>query len=232
MWIRNRIINFLFTKRTERVLVKFSCWIPRIWQIKAKTKLIFRRKETTHESIAWNPGSTVWPACTSPMVLCTYYCQYYRSNQGSSTHKVTSTPPLLQAAIVQNLFVKAALCCLLLRRGGEAQPTVIVSAALSFSLTSKTCCCPPATSMYNQPPATFLYTARDDTKFLYPSRLTTNVYASSFLEPMNDSIMHNTLWCVVSFMSKESFCFCFDLPISGHSTAEFHQNLAHFVNKQ
>ena len=96
MWIRNR------------VLVKFSCWIPRIWQIKAKTKLIFRRKETTHESIAWNPGSTVWPACTSPMVLCTYYCQYYRSNQGSSTHKVTSTPPLLQAAAVQNLFVKAA----------------------------------------------------------------------------------------------------------------------------
>ena len=91
------------------------------------------------------------------------------------------------------LFVKAALCCLLLRRGGEAQPTVIVSAALSFSLTSKTCCCPPATSMYNQPPATFLYTARDDTKFLYPSRLTTNVYASSFLEPINDSIMHNTL---------------------------------------
>ena len=43
-----------------------------------------------------------------PVVLCTYYCQYYRSNQGSSTHKVTSTPPLLQAAAVQNLFVKAA----------------------------------------------------------------------------------------------------------------------------
>ena len=113
MWIRNR------------VLVKFSCWIHRIWQIKAKTKLIFRRKETTHESIAWNPGSTVWPACTSPMVLCTYYCQYYRSNQGSSTHKVTSTPPLLQAAIVQNLFVKAALCCLLLRREARPNPQLL-----------------------------------------------------------------------------------------------------------
>ena len=97
-----------------------------------------------------------------------------------------------QYRISLSKLLSAAYYCV----GEEAQPTVIVSAALSFSLTSKTCCCPPAspaTSMYNQPPATFLYTARDDTKFLYPSRLTTNVYASSFLEPINDSIMHNTL---------------------------------------
>ena len=62
----------------------------------------------TVKSLPRIPRSAVLFGLYHPVVLCTYYCQYYRSNQGSSTHKVTSTPPLLQAAAVQNLFVKAA----------------------------------------------------------------------------------------------------------------------------